>query len=111
MTSGQCTAAVTLTPEERRRLDELPGAVDSTVDAGGCAHAAGHDGPHAFLVQVQEVSDEGVHWWVVWEGPAQPGGRGHAILAVPPCWEPALREGGDVHGCLLPAGHLGDHRG
>jgi hypothetical protein len=126
MTTQPCPAAVTLTPAERRHLDGLPGAVDDTLPAGRCAHAAGHEGPHAFLVQVQETTDEGVHWWVVWQGPAQTDGGvhggvdgegrdqvhggGYAFEQIRPCWGTPEGGAGAAHGCLLPDGHVGAHR-
>ncbi|MEU7378344.1 hypothetical protein [Streptomyces albidoflavus] len=109
MTRGLCTAAVTLTPEEMQRLEELPGAANEVPEADGCSYSARHSGRHAFAVQVQELpGQETVHWWVIWDGPEQPDSTGYEIVTLEAC--DAERKG-DVAGastCRLPV-HEGVH--
>lgn len=107
MTSGLCTAAVSLTAEEIESLENLPEAANEVLEADGCAYLAGHAGRHAYQVQVQELSGDGVVWWVVWNGPAEPDGTGYEIVALPECV--AERNNG-AEWCHLPAEHEGDHR-
>lgn len=79
-------------------------------EADGCCYLAGHDGPHAFLVQVQQIDDDGPTWWVVWEGPEQPDSQGYEIVTMPHCWAPKPGGVEGFHECQLPKGHAGDHR-
>lgn len=112
MTTGLCTAAVTLTLEEIQRFNELPGGANEVFGADGCVYLAGHPGPHAFAVQEQDLPDDDkpMTWWAVWEGPEQPDSRPYTFMPIRPC--PATREGDELEMdyCPYPEGHEVPHR-
>ncbi|MFH8257723.1 hypothetical protein [Streptomyces roseolus] len=61
--------AAVLTPEDKKLLNELPGAAFDmeAEDSLECSLQGPHDGDHVGLAQSQDhTPDQQTHWWLRW---------------------------------------------